>query len=62
MHRVVSVSTKGIRTRGDNSKKNDSYIVPYDNVLGKVVYAQRGKKQLYIYNGFKGILSILILL
>ena len=40
-HRVISVDSQGIRTRGDNNPYDDPWILTPDQVLGRVVCAQR---------------------
>jgi len=54
IHRVVSVSAKGIRTRGDNSSHVDPWILRPDQILGRVVAAQRGNKRRRIFGGTVG--------
>ena len=54
IHRVVSVSSKGIRTRGDNSSHVDPWILRPDQILGRVVAAQRGNKRRRIFGGTVG--------
>jgi len=53
-HRVVSVDSQGIRTGGDNRLIADKWILVTDNIIGRVVYAQRGKKRVRIYGGLIG--------
>ena len=54
IHRVVSVSSKGISTRGDNSSHVDPWILRPDQILGRVVAAQRGNKRRRIFGGTVG--------
>ena len=53
-HRVVSISPEGIRTLGDNNNKVDPYILSHENIIGRVIYAQRNNKRIKIYGGFIG--------
>lgn len=54
VHRVVRVSPEGIRTRGDNNSRMDSWIIHPEDVLGKVVLAARGRRQRSIHGGRLG--------
>jgi hypothetical protein len=54
IHRVVSVSSRGIRTRGDNSSHVDQWILRHDQILGRIVSAQRGNKRRRIFGGTLG--------
>jgi signal peptidase len=54
VHRVVQVSLGGIRTRGDNNSRMDSWIIDPEDVLGKVVRAARGRRRRSIYGGRLG--------
>ena len=55
-HRVVSVDSRGIITRGDNAHSHDARILqPYD-ITGKVISAQRGTRNRVIRDGIDGIL------
>jgi len=54
IHRVVSVSSRGIRTRGDNSSNVDPWILRHDQILGRIVAAQRGNKRRRIFGGTVG--------
>ncbi len=57
IHRVIAVDPqKGIRTCGDNNKSPDSYFLNFDDILGRVIYAKRKNKQIYIHGGVSGIL------
>jgi len=54
-HRIVSVNASGVRTRGDNNHKIDPWVLHSEEIIGKVVSAQRGKKKLRkIYGGLHG--------
>jgi len=54
-HRVVSVNASGVRTRGDNNHKIDTWVLHSEEIIGKVVSAQRGKRNIRkIYGGLHG--------
>jgi signal peptidase I len=53
-HRVISVNSQGIRTRGDNNIHIDSSVLKPKDILGRVVCAQRRNKLIRIYGGKKG--------
>jgi signal peptidase I len=54
VHRVVSISADGIRTRGDNNSKIDQFIIKFENISGKVISARKGKRDRVIWNGQAG--------
>ena len=54
VHRVASIDKKGIRTKGDNKLAIDDSILQPDKIIGRVVAAQRGKKEIKILDGFPG--------
>ena len=54
VHRVVSVDKKGIKTKGDNKIAIDDCILQSNDIIGRVVSAQRGKKEVKILDGFPG--------
>lgn len=60
-HRVVSIDSQGIRTRGDNNPYDDPWILTPDQVLGRVVCAQRRKLRLHIHGGLIGRLYVIAL-
>jgi len=53
-HRVVSVNSQEIKTRGDNNNQVDSFVLSPDNIIGCVVYAQRGNKRRKVFGGPTG--------
>jgi signal peptidase I len=57
VHRVISVDSNEIRTRGDNNSDVDSWISHYDDIIGRVIYAQRRNRWRRIYGGLAGRLS-----
>ncbi len=60
-HRVVSVDSRGIITRGDNVRTHDARILQPDEITGRVVSAQRGTRHRVISGGRVGILYAKIL-
>jgi signal peptidase len=54
VHRVISVNSDGIRTRGDNCNQEDKWVLRRENILGRVVSAQRGKRRRRIFGGTVG--------
>ncbi len=44
IHRVISLDSEGIRTRGDNNPKIDPWHLSPDNIIGRVTHIMRGKK------------------
>ncbi len=51
VHRAVSVDSHGIKTRGDNCNQVDPWILRRDQILGRVVSAQRGKRRWRVFGG-----------
>jgi signal peptidase I len=60
-HRVVSIDHREIKTRGDNSINVDEWVLNFDNIIGYVTYAQRGKKRVCIYGGLIGRMLAFVL-
>jgi signal peptidase I len=56
VHRVIARKTEGLVTRGDNRNLPDEILTTDGNLIGKVIFANRGKKKVRIYNGFPGLL------
>ena len=54
VHRVVSVTSGGIHTKGDNNNRIDTWCIRPEDVFGQVVWAARGKRQRPIYGGNAG--------
>jgi len=54
VHRVVTVSQEGVKTKGDNKLAIDDFILQPNEIIGRVVAAQRGKKGVKIFDGFPG--------
>jgi len=51
VHRVTSVNSAGIRTRGDNCNHEDEWVLRRENILGRVVTTERGNKRLRVFGG-----------
>ena len=51
VHRVISVNSDGIRTRGDNCNHADDWVLRRENILGRVVAAQRRNRRLRVFGG-----------
>jgi hypothetical protein len=61
VHRVISVNSDGIRTRGDNCNHADDWVLRRENILGRVVAAQRRNRRLRVFGGLWGhLLSVAI--
>jgi signal peptidase len=60
-HRVVSISSSGVRTRGDNVDYIDSRILQLSEITGFVVSAKRGCRTQNIIGGRRGILYARVL-
>jgi len=54
VHRVVSIDSEGIKTRGDNNYDLDQWILRPDHILGCVVSVKRGKRRRGIFGGLMG--------
>jgi signal peptidase len=59
VHRVTSVNSDGIRTRGDNRKHEDDWVLRRENILGRVVATQRNNRRRRILGGPLGRLFAL---
>ena len=53
-HRVISVRSGGIRTRGDNNPHPDPILLPPDRVIGRVMSVHRGNRSRRIAGGWTG--------
>lgn len=56
VHRIMSVSLTGVKTRGDNNTCEDSFLLNSKNIKGQVIAAWRGQKRRKIAGGLKGLL------
>ncbi len=54
VHRVVSIAPEGIRTKGDNNNKVDSFVLSAGDIIGRVVSIRRGNRQSSIRGGARG--------
>ncbi len=54
VHRVVAVDPQGLRTRGDNNKGLDSWVLRPEEIIGRVVSAGRNTKIRTIRGGARG--------
>lgn len=57
VHRVLRVHDASVTTRGDNNRDDDPYTVRCDEIIGRVVTAQRANSVRRITGGRRGILS-----
>ena len=57
VHRVASCDTQGIKTRGDNARHVDPWVLTPDNILGRVTYILRKNRRRTICGGFMGQLA-----
>ena len=56
VHRVISIDSQGIRTRGDNNSNIDSWTLSHDGIIGHVFRVQRGNRWRSIHGGLRGLL------
>lgn len=56
VHRVIQVTAEGIRTKGDSNNHVDLWFIRPEDVIGRVVWATRGKKRRLIYGGTVGLI------
>jgi len=54
VHRVVSIDSEGIKTRGDNNFVLDQWVLSPKLILGRVASVKRGKKRRRIFGGLMG--------
>ncbi|MBU0996166.1 MAG: signal peptidase I [Proteobacteria bacterium] len=54
-HRVISVKNGGIRTKGDNNREKDSFVLRAMDIAGKVVFRTRMNKTCQVHGGAQGI-------
>ena len=60
-HRIISIGSNGLSTRGDNNDCIDPWTLRTGDVIGRVVEAKRGYRRLKVHGGRMG-LSICALL
>jgi len=58
-HRVISVNSDGIRTRGDNCNYEDGWLLNQEHILGRVVATQRNNRRRMVFGGPLGRLFAL---
>jgi hypothetical protein len=56
IHRIISVDSQGIRTRGDNNSNIDPWTLCHDGIIGHVFRVQRGNRRRSIHGGLRGLL------
>jgi signal peptidase I len=54
VHRVTSVNSDGIKTRGDNCNYEDDWVLRREDILGRVLSAQRGNRRFTVFGGRLG--------
>lgn len=54
VHRVISIDSDGIKTRGDNCDQPDPWVLRSDQILGRVVSGRRGNRQFKVFGGWMG--------
>ncbi len=54
VHRVIHVSPQGIKTRGDNNRLDDPYLLQPADIIGRVVEIHRGRCRFKARNGTAG--------
>jgi hypothetical protein len=59
IHRVVSIHSQRIKTRGDNNNELDHWVLKPDQILGRVVATQRNNRRRRIFGGPLGRLFAL---
>jgi signal peptidase I len=59
-HRVMSVNSKEIRTRGDNNKNTDPWVLSPESIIGRVICAQRGNRRKKVFAGTTGRLYAIV--
>ena len=57
VHRIVLMTTAGIRTRGDNNSGKDKFVLHPRDIEGRIVAAWRGHKRREIAGGWRGWLT-----
>jgi hypothetical protein len=60
IHRIVAISTEGIRTRGDNNKEIDHWILKKHEIEGRVIKVLRKGREIPLHLGYAGYLEFLL--
>lgn len=55
VHRVIQSTSSGVRTKGDNCLRPDSWRIPFQDVEGRAVAGWRGKRRIPLHPGKKGL-------
>jgi hypothetical protein len=51
VHRIISVNSDGIKTRGDNCNHADDWVLRWEDILGRVISSQRGNRRFKVFGG-----------
>ena len=51
VHRVISIDSNGIKTRGDNCNQEDDWVLSPEHILGRVVSARGVNRRRRIFGG-----------
>ncbi|QTA79263.1 Signal peptidase S26 domain-containing protein [Desulfonema limicola] len=54
VHRIVKIDSKGIYTKGDNSKNKDPWVLNHDNIYGRVTGVLRSDRYRKIPGSWMG--------
>jgi signal peptidase I len=57
IHRVKRSDRQGILTKGDNNSQADASILHSDQIMGRIIYGERGNKKIRIYSGCLGVVQ-----
>jgi len=60
-HRVISVTPRGVGTRGDNNNLVDPFLLKPEHIIGRVTHAERGKRKKTVTGGPAGHLQARVL-
>ena len=58
VHRVVSIDSRGVRTKGDNNDCIDAWVLHPRDIVGRVVSARRRNRKTTIHGGARGRLLV----
>jgi len=62
VHRVITVGEKGIRTRRDNFRMGfDRWLLKPSDIIGRVIYAERGRRRLRVFGGLIGQMHVILI-
>ena len=61
VHRIVFISSQGIKTRGDNCSQKDEWLLSSDHIFGRVVRAERRNKLRRVAGGPTGFIWATVL-